>query len=159
MKIKGIIDCDFINYKKPCLTIEMPKCLHFKCDKECGEPVCQNSQLASAPTLEVKMSEILYLYSQDLVHALCFQGLEPFDTFEDLRSFIEYFRFHYPEDDIVIYTGYNKDEIQNQINILKKFKNIIVKFGRYIPGHQPHFDELLGIHLASDNQYAERISI
>ena len=42
--------------------------------------------------------------------------------------------------------------------ILKKFKNIIVKFGRYVGGQQAHFDEVLGVYLASDNQFAEKIS-
>lgn len=39
-----------------------------------------------------------------------------------------------------------------------KWKNIIVKFGRFIPNQHPHYDEVLGINLASDNQYAEKIS-
>ena len=49
-------------------------------------------------------------------------------------------------------------EIKEYIDKLKAFPNIIVKFGRYIPNHEKHFDEVLGIYLASDNQYAERIS-
>ena len=61
-------------------------------------------------------------------------------------------------DDIIIYTGYDKNEIEDQIMILKKYKNIIVKFGRYVPGQQAHFDKVLGVELASDNQYAEKIS-
>ena len=48
MLIKGIIDCDLINYKEPCLTIETPKC-SFKCDKENGVQLCQNWELAAAP--------------------------------------------------------------------------------------------------------------
>ena len=44
MIVKGIIDEDFINYKKPSMVIEFPYC-SFKCDKECGQPVCQNSSL------------------------------------------------------------------------------------------------------------------
>ena len=61
-------------------------------------------------------------------------------------------------DDIVIYTGYYKEEIVDKINRLKNYDNIVVKFGRFIPGHEKHFDEVLGIELASDNQYAEAIS-
>ena len=52
MKIKGIIFEDFINYKVPCMTIMMPRCKGFKCDKECGKPVCQNSALANTADLE-----------------------------------------------------------------------------------------------------------
>ena len=61
-------------------------------------------------------------------------------------------------DDIVIYTGYKKCEIENQLHQLKQFSNIIVKFGRYIPMQPPIYDEVLGVELASPNQYAERIN-
>ena len=160
MKIKGIIDTDFVNYKIPCMTIEMPICKGFKCDRECGKPVCQNGSLASAPTNEYSIDSIIELYeSNPIVRAVCFQGLEPFDTFDDLRDFIFEFRNCYSiNDDVVIYTGYNKYEIENQLIELKQFSNIIVKFGRYIPQQPSVFDELLGVELASPNQYAERIS-
>lgn len=160
MLIKGIITEDFVNYKYPCMTIETPLCKGFKCDKECGKPVCQNHPLASAPVYDYEIDAIINLYlSTHIARAVCFQGLEPFDTFYDLDDFIYEFRNCYGiKDDIVIYTGYNKDEIENQLNQLKIFPNIIVKFGRYVPGHQPHYDEILGVNLASPNQYAERIS-
>ena len=38
------------------------------------------------------------------------------------------------------------------------FKNIIIKFGRYIPNRNNKYDEILGVTLASDNQFAEKIS-
>ena len=38
------------------------------------------------------------------------------------------------------------------------YSNIIIKFGRFIPNREPHFDEVLGVNLASNNQYAKRIS-
>ena len=57
----------------------------------------------------------------------------------------------------MIYTGYLKDEILEKIDQLRKFKNIIIKFGRYIPDSEKTFDETLGVHLPSDNQYAEKI--
>ena len=34
----------------------------------------------------------------------------------------------YTNDDIVVYTGYNKDEIINEISILKDFHNINIQF-------------------------------
>ena len=159
MQVKGIIDTDFINYKTPCMTIEMPYC-NFKCDKECGKPVCQNGPLATAPVNEYSIDSILKLYeSNPIARAVCFQGLEPFDSYDDLHDFIFVFRNCYGiEDDIVIYTGYNKDEIGNQLTQLKQFSNIIIKFGRYIPDCEVHYDEVLGVRLASPNQYAERIS-
>ena len=36
--------------------------------------------------------------------------------------------------------------------------NIIIKYGRFIPHQEKHFDEILGVYLASDNQYGKRIS-
>ena len=83
----------------------------------------------------------------------------PFDSAEDLFSFIELFRYKI-HDDIVIYTGYTKDELEEKgiLTKLKKYDNIIIKYGRFIPNQEPHFDEVLGVKLASDNQYAERIS-
>ena len=44
------------------------------------------------------------------------------------------------------------------MNLLKKYKNIIIKFGRYIPNRPKKYDNILGIDLVSDNQYAEVIS-
>lgn len=30
---------------------------------------------------------------------------------------------------------------------------------RYIPNQEKHYDEVLGIYLASDNQYAEKLNV
>ena len=87
-----------------------------------------------------------------------FGGLEPLDQFDEIVEFIELLREVFKcEDDVVIYTGYNKDEISDQIDSLRKYKNIIVKFGRYVPNQPAHYDEVLGVYLASDNQYAEQL--
>ena len=80
------------------------------------------------------------------------------DTIEDLYNLISCVRNKGCNDDIVIYTGFCKNEIFNKIEQLKQFKNIIVKFGRFIPNQKSHYDSVLGVNLASDNQYAERIS-
>jgi hypothetical protein len=159
MEIKGIIHEDFVNYKVCSMTIAMPYCT-FKCDKECGSNVCQNSKLAKDPTLDIPAAKIIdqYLYNP-LSHAIVFQGLEPFDSYNDLYYFIYALRFVFKNNDpVVIYTGYNKDEISSKIEDLRKFSNIIIKFGRYIPDQKPHYDEILGVNLASNNQYAEKIS-
>ena len=63
-------------------------------------------------------------------------------------------------DDLVIYTGYNKEEINP--DVLEYFKavpkgSVIIKWGRYIPNQESHFDKILGVSLASDNQYGEKI--
>ena len=54
----------------------------------------------------------------------------------------------------VIYTGYEIDEtpMKEIIPTLKQLGNVIVKVGRYIPNDTPHFDEVLGVNLASNNQ-------
>ena len=64
------------------------------------------------------------------------------DQFLDLLECIEAFR-EKTIDDIVVYTGYDKKEIEEHLMTLKKYKNIIVKYGRFIPGQQQHFDKVL----------------
>jgi hypothetical protein len=157
MILKGLIDEDIVNYQKKSMVLEFPVCKNFKCDRECGQQVCQNSALAAAPNITIDTMDLIRRYENNpITQAICMQGLEPFDTFEDLWSFIFLFR-SVSQDDIVIYTGYNEDEIKEKVDLLKTQSNIIIKFGRYIPGQQPHYDELLGVNLASDNQYAEKI--
>lgn len=158
MILKGIIDTDTINYEKISMVLEFPICNGLKCDRECGQQVCQNSALATAPDIEVNPMDIIQRYiNNPITQAVCCQGLDPVDTFADLCSFILLFR-SVCDDDIVIYTGYTKCEIADKVEILEKFPNIIIKFGRYVPGQKPHYDDVLGVDLASDNQYAERIS-
>lgn len=155
MKIKGVIEEDFVNYKKICMTIEMPVCKDFKCDRECGSQVCQNNDLVHQPTINIYLEDLLNLYlSNPITEAICFQGLEPFDSFSDLKECIQHFR-SYTQDDIVIYTGYNKNEIKDYLTNLKKYDNIIIKYGRFIPNQKSHYDPVLGVNLASDNQYGE----
>lgn len=158
MLVKTIVDEDFTNYRKPSMVIGMPRC-SFKCDRECGQQVCQNMPLATAPDITIDDDDIIHRYlNNSLTQAVCIMGLEPWDTPDQLLNFIFKFR-QYSQDDIVIYTGYTKAEIKEQVEQLAMYyQNIIIKFGRYIPGQQPHRDEVLGVDLASDNQYAERIS-
>ena len=158
MIIKGIIDEDFVNYKKSSMTIMMPKC-SFKCEKECGKLVCQNSKLAKSSNIDISNDRLVSRYKNNIYSdSIIFQGLEPFDSWEDLILLISDFRKAGVEDDIVIYTGYNEDEIEDKVDLLKAFKNIIIKYGRYIPDSEKVYDELLGVELASKNQYAKRIS-
>lgn len=155
MKVVTIVDEDFVNYKKASMYIAFPNC-SFKC----GEGLCQNSCLAKQKRVDILPLDIVHRYlNNKYTSAIVFAGLEPFDDFLDMYVLISTFRV-YTEDDIVIYTGYNKDEIQKDIDYLKDicgFKNIIIKFGRYVPNQKSHYDEVLGVNLASDNQYAERI--
>lgn len=158
MRLKGIIDYDCTNYKEPCLTLEFPYC-SWKCDKLNGCKVCQNGHLANEPDIEVSGAQIWKLYTDNpLTKAFCFQGLEPFDSFMDLIDLIAFIRIHKRCDDpIIIYTGYNRDEDYIVEHAIRRYPNIIVKWGRYIMGQEPHLDPILGVKLASDNQYAEWI--
>ncbi len=157
MIIKTVVDEDFSNYKKPSMLIGMPYCT-FKCDKECGQQVCQNSALATTPNIEVNPMDLIARYeNNNLTQAVVFGGLESFDSWADLYNFIFLFR-SVSDDDVVVYNEYTKCEITDKLKQLKQFPNIIIKFGRYIPNQQPHYDEVLGVDLASDNQYSERIS-
>ena len=153
MIIKKIVDEDFTNYKKPSMFICTPRCT-----MKCGEELCQNSPWLKQPDIEVNPIDIIQRYENNgLTQAVVLAGLDPMDSWTDLYSFIFMFR-SISDDDIVIYTGYTKCEIADKIEQLKQFPNIIVKFGRYVPNQKPHYDELLGVYLASDNQYAENIT-
>ena len=157
MLVKDIIETDMINYKDISMFIIFPTC-SFKCDKECGMQVCQNSALALSPNINIDIEHLIYKYlSNPITNAIVCGGLEPFDSWEDLYALITRFRL-ITDDDIVIYTGYNPNEIKEQINALKRYKNIIIKFGRFIPNQLHHYDEILGVELSSPNQYAKRIS-
>lgn len=158
MIVKQIIDEDFVNYKKVSMFVAFPRC-SFKCEKECGKHVCQNSILATTPNITIPTCKLVKRYIENNIsQSIICGGLEPFDSWEMLFSFIYTLR-EITNDDIVIYTGYNNEEIADKIYILKKnFSNIIVKFGRFIPDQEKHYDEVLGVYLASPNQYAERIS-
>lgn len=157
MKLKGLVDEDFVNYKVPSMFIITSHC-NFKCDAECGKAVCQNLPLATEPIIEIETEDLVNRYiNNDVSEAVVLGGLEPFDTVSDLFDFIYKLR-QYSEDDIVIYTGYYENEIQPYVDKLKAdFSNIIIKFGRFIPDQQPHYDDVLGVMLASDNQKGVKI--
>ena len=108
-----------------------------------GKELCQNSPLALSPTKEIDVEKIVEEYMKnDLTSAIVFAGLEWLDQFLELLECIEAFRKK-TNDDIIVYTGYDKDEIQEHIRTLKKYSNIIIKFGRYIPNQKKHYDKIL----------------
>lgn len=130
----------------------------FKCDTENGSCICQNSSLVNRPNIDVDIDKIIAKYmSNNISKSIVCGGLEPLDSWEELKAFIVNLRYR-TNDPLIIYTGYSKDEIKDQIAWLQLYENIIVKFGRYIPNQETHYDKVLGIYLASDNQYAEVIS-
>lgn len=150
---------DIVNYKKTSMFIATCYC-DFKCCNELGLDICicQNSPIAKSKIIDISNEKIVKKYIKNkLTHAIIFGGLEPFKQFDELFELIKCFR-EQTDDEIIIYTGYYENELKEQIEKLKQFKNIIIKFGRYIPGQNIHFDKLLGVNLASDNQYAQKIS-
>lgn len=157
MKLKQLMDEDFVNYKKPSMFIGFSTCT-WKCEKECGVRVCQNGDLALSPTIEYDVSELVKRYDDnEISKSVVCGGLEPMDDFENLIELIKELR-KVTDDDVVIYSGYNKDELEYKISQLLNYSNIIIKFGRYVPNSDSIFDDLLGVMLSSNNQYAERIS-
>lgn len=159
MYLKNILDEDFVNYKKPSMYLAFPYCT-FKCEKDCGIRCCQNSKLALAKNFEVSIETIIKRYlSNPISKAVVCCGLEPLDSYDDIISLLMKLRFEYNcDDDFVIYTGYKKEEILDKVEQLSAFKNVIIKFGRFIPNAEPRFDDILRVKLASSNQYAEKIS-
>lgn len=161
------MDEDIVNYRKTSMYLIFPNC-SFKCDKDCGEVVCQNSQLTKTPTIEITPETICERYiSNPITSAIVCGGLEPFDSRFDLLTLIDCLRRRYEcNDEIIIYTGYTEDELANSDNNeqhflfenIIKYPNIIIKFGRFVPGQESHFDEILGVKLASPNQYAKKVS-
>lgn len=156
MLIKNIVEEDFVNYKLPSMFIATCFC-DWKCCREqnLDISVCQNSDIAKQPNLNMSDREIFERYiSNPITKAIVIGGLEPFKQYDDMYNLIELFRSNDCYDTFVIYTGYELDEepIKSKLYNLQSLKNIILKTGRYIPNHKPHFDEILGINLASDNQ-------
>ena len=159
MILKNILDEDFVNYKKPSMYIAFPYCT-FKCEKDCGIQCCQNSPLARSKNIDVDCDELIKRYlANPITKAIVFCGLEPFDSFPDMLTLIDKLRKVYMcNDDVVVYTGFYKEELKEKLEVLKNYPNIIIKYGRFIPNQSKHFDEVLGVNLASDNQFAERLS-
>lgn len=174
MIIKGILDESFVDYKKPSMYIAFPNC-SFKCDALNNAPVCQNCKLVEEPDIEIDKKKIIERYmSNPITQAIVLSGLEPFDNILDVISFVHCLRNDYKcEDDVVIYTGYSHKEMMegrygqtvggekvkaDLWKSLTTYSNIYVKFGRFILGQEKHFDQVLGIQLASNNQYGEKVS-
>lgn len=164
MIVKGIDECDFVNYKKPSMFIAFARCTW-----KCGRADCQNSSLALAEDIDITKEEICERYiANPITEAFVFGGLEPFDQLIDLISLVDCIRNKYNiDDDIVIYTGYTEMELakgfiskdpeiasQNYHFLTHNYNHIIIKFGRYFPNQGQHLDRVLGVKLASDNQYA-----
>ena len=174
INVRDIIYEDFVNYKKASMLIAMPNC-NMKCNIEAGCEVCHNKKLLEVPIVRINEIDLIKHYINNrITHAVVFQGMEPlYNSPDDERLFrhkvnpykvglfAHKLRQFGCNDDVVIYTGFTEEELltDNAIEVLKELvgRNLIIKFGRYLPGHEPHFDSVLGVDLASDNQYAKQI--
>lgn len=161
IELKGIIWEDLVNYKKICTTLMFPKC-NWKCDIENGVQLCQNKGLAAAASQWYDIDDIMTTYMHTyLSEAIVLQGLEPLDSPVDCYTVAAALKRWKINDDLVIYTGYYPHEkdidwIVDSIAYLTP-GHLIIKWGRYIPNQEKHYDPVLGIYLASDNQYGEII--
>lgn len=158
--LRDVVVEDFCNYKLPSMFLISSYC-DWKCCREANidESVCQNHGLISGSVKQIPYKSLYQAYiDNNITKAIIIGGLEPFLQFEEILGLISYFREKGCMDVFVIYTGYYFSEIPEQIEKLRKMPNIIVKYGRYIPDKSSRYDEVLGITLASNNQYAEKIS-
>ncbi len=157
INLKGIKEV-FNDYKETSLLLATCKC-DFKCEKEglCPIGSCQNSELIKSKTIKISNEKVIDIFKDNpLVTTILIAGLEPFLQFEEIYNFIKDFRKN-NNNTIVIFTGYYPNEIQDYILKLKEFFNIIIKFGRFIENSKSRYDDILGVVLASENQYAKRI--
>lgn len=155
MHIRGIKDQVFQDYKKASMLIACADCT-FKCQKQglCDIGACQNHPLMDSPILDVDDAQIVRRYtSNPLTHAIIIGGFEPMDQPDELLALIKQFR-KVTADDIVIFTGYYIHQLRHIADDILNQGNIIVKFGRYDQSKPPRYDNVLGVQLASSNQYA-----
>lgn len=158
MRLKNIQDTNFQDYCKTSMLIATCFC-DGKCWRERGldHSDCHNDALLAEPIIEEDDDALIERYlNNPLSQAIIFGGLEPMFQFDEILTFIKKFR-EKCDDDVLIYTGYTQGEIAVEIEALRQFPNIIVKFGRYIPDSKPHYDEVLGIELVSENQFAIKL--
>ena len=161
MRVKTIVDEDFVNYSKPSMFIGTISC-GGKCCLEGGFPlsVCQNDGWRGCAPINIADEVIVKRYlNNPITKSIVLGGMEPMEQSDEVLALIKTLRDDYGcHDDVVIYTGYYPDEVTAILEKLQSFDNIVVKFGRYIPNIKSRFDDVLGVTLVSENQYAERIS-
>lgn len=157
--LKAVVMEDFCNYKNPSMFLVTAIC-DWKCCVEANidKSVCQNHGLVNQATKEYTYQSLYKAFiNNNITKAIVVGGLEPFLQFNELFGLIKFFRSQCCNATFVIYTGYNHIEIKEQIKQLTTLSNIIIKFGRYIPNGVKYYNDILGIKLASKNQYAEVI--
>lgn len=164
MKLFDVKTDNVTDYKETSLLLVFPYCTG-----KCG-PKCHNyNMIGKKPNLDVSVETIVDMYNNLKTHkAVVFAGLEPMDSFDDVCDLVKALSRISKNCDIVIYTGYYEYEIKDKIKKLIDIyhhnrygnKELIIKFGRYIdnPEDPGHFSEILGIHLAGNNQTVMSVS-
>lgn len=150
MKLTQLVYEDFINYKKPAMFLGTTYCA-----KNCEG--CQNNPLRTAEIITISNEKLIERYKENkITKAIVLGGLDPFDTPEETFQFCCDVRFSDVEDDIVIYTGFTEEELKGKpfFKPLIELGNITIKYGRFIINDEKIYDEVLGVNLASRNQYA-----
>ena len=160
MKVVNIKET-FNDFLSPSLLVAVKKC-DYKCCKEANIAIstCHNYSLDLEKEIDIK-NEYLFnkFINNKFVESLGFAGKEPMLDiyFYDIEKYIEYHR-KFDNSPIFIYTGYYENEIIEKINILKKYENIYIKIGRFIPNKQSYKDDLTGVILSNKEQKFIKIS-
>lgn len=150
IKLHGIKET-YNDYRKVGLLLASPYCIN-----NCEE--CQNKHLKECVPKTHNISDIIGEFKHNkFIKALIFGGLDCFDSFDETLKLIIEFRKYF-DYDIVLYTGKRKEQLLQEITILKTIQNIFIKFGEYNKSLPPKYDKIGGITLASSNQYFEQIS-
>ena len=160
MRVKGIVMEDFVNYKRPSMFINTCFC-DFKCctEQDLDRGVCQNAPLAQANIQEIPDETILRRFQENpITKAVVIGGMEPFLQTDELVTLLKTFRTAGEMAPFIVYTGYYPEEIPERLDRIAPYGNLIVKFGRYNPRLKDRYDEVLGVRLASENQFARVIS-
>lgn len=160
IRLKGVVMDDFCNYKRPSMFLITSFC-DWKCCIEQGLPLtsCQNEPLHEYSSKSFTFKSLYNAYKDNTItEAVVIGGLEPFLQISEVYGLMKYFRSKGCKDTFVIYSGYTEEEIESDETISEMIKlgNLVIKYGRYVPGQKPHYDDILGVDLISDNQYAKQ---
>lgn len=157
IRLKDVVEV-FQDYKKSALLLCCISC-DWKCCIEAGisNDVCQNHNIAKQGEARLPFDVILNRVNSSLTDAIIFGGLEPLLQTKEVCGLIEYLRECGVKKDILVYTGYYLEEIDSGVLERLKKCHVILKCGRYIPNKPKKFDKILGITLASDNQYGVQL--
>lgn len=163
MRVRKLLTERFQDYKVPCMYLAACFC-DWKCCPD-RPYICQNNPVAKLPIQDIPDDEILDAYLADpITSAIVIAGLEPLLQVREVVSLIRRAVERGIATTFVIYTGYTAAEAK-VIGFFDELSatgfgngvEVIMKYGRYIPDQKPHFDDVLGVELASDNQYGERV--